>query len=157
MSWPEGCADGPADGWASSTPSSSVPWPAIRVRWSPAGPARHDLTDQLPVSLEVAVPRGRRALRTCAAVRWHHFASATFQLGREQLAVADGIHVGCYSAERSIVDVYRLPHLEGLELAREALRAWLRRPGAQPAAPLELAAAFPAAEAQLRADLEVLL
>ncbi|QBI20745.1 hypothetical protein ER308_15025 [Egibacter rhizosphaerae] len=60
-------------------------------------------------------------------------------------------------SERSIVDLYRLRHLEGLELAREALRAWLRRPGAQPAALLELAGAFPAAGGQLRADLEVLL
>ncbi len=119
--------------------------------------AHHDLTDQIPGALDVAVPRGRRRPRTRAAVRWHHFAPATFLLGREHRTVVDGIHVGCYTAERSILDVYRLRHLEGLDLAREALRSWLRRPGAQPSSLLELARAFPAAQPQLRADLEVLL
>ena len=51
----------------------------------------------------------------------------------------------------------RLRHLEDLQQARAALRVWLCRPGTQPADLLALAAHFPNALGQLRADLEVLL
>ena len=99
--------------------------------------AHHDLTDQIPGALDVAVPRGRRRPRTRAAVRL-----APFRVGD----VPSGPRVVCgcrrhprrlLHRERSIVDVYRLRHLEGLDVAREVRRAWLRRPGSQPAALLE--------------------
>ena len=41
--------------------------------------------------------------------------------------VDDGLALGVYSAERSIIDAFRLRHQEGEELAIEALRRWLRR------------------------------
>ena len=90
--------------------------------------ARHDLTDEIPAVLDVAVPRDDRRPATRAPVRWHRFARDTFDLGRGRLAVHDELYVGLYSAERSIVDAYRLRHLEGDELGRQALRRWLARP-----------------------------
>lgn len=119
--------------------------------------ARHDLTDQIPARIDVALPRGTRRPELDAPVRWHHFAPATFDLGREVVEVDAGFTIGLYSAERSIVDAYRLRHLEGDELGREALKAWLRLRGSQPSQLLGLAASFPKALGRLREDLRVLL
>ena len=71
--------------------------------------------------------------------------------------VSGGYTLGLHSPERSIVDAYRLRHLEGDELGREALKAWLRQRGSQPSRLLEAAAPFPKALARLREDLQVLL
>src|SRR5262249_9273256 len=68
-----------------------------------------------------------------------------------------GRPIGLYSAERSLVDIVRLRHREGSDVAWEALRRWLGQPGRRPAQVMELAANFPRAEPALRRALEVLL
>jgi hypothetical protein len=73
------------------------------------------------------------------------------------IALDGGYTIGLYSPERSMVDAYRVRHLEGDELGREALKAWLRRRGSQPSRLLELEAPFPKALVRLREDLRVLL
>jgi predicted transcriptional regulator of viral defense system len=119
--------------------------------------ARHGLIDVIPAAIDVAVPRGstRPALR--APVRLHQFSQSTFDLGREPLDVGARQPLGVYSAERSIVDVVRLRHREGADVAWEALRRWLARPGRSPAQLMDLAARIPRAEPALRQALEVLL
>lgn len=119
--------------------------------------SRHDLTDRIPDAIDVALPRGQRQPRVAAPVRWHRFAEATYDLGRESILVAEGRPIGIYNPERSIVDAFRLRHIEGEELAVEALRRWLRRPGATPSSLLAMARAFPKAESSLRDALRVLL
>lgn len=119
--------------------------------------ARHDLTDQIPSRIDIALPRGTRRPTLASPVRWHHFAVDTFELGRTVLDLDAGFTIGLYSPERSIVDAYRLRHLEGDELGRDALKTWLRRRGSQPSTLLELAASFPKALRRLREDLQVLL
>ena len=119
--------------------------------------ARHDLTDQIPRRIDVALPRGTRPPKVSAPVRWHRFAPATFDLGRDVITLDGGYTLGLYSPERSIVDADRLRHLEGDELGREALKAWLRQHGSQPSRLLGAAAPFPKALARLREDLQVLL
>ncbi|HEU5269188.1 MAG TPA: type IV toxin-antitoxin system AbiEi family antitoxin domain-containing protein [Jatrophihabitans sp.] len=119
--------------------------------------ARHGLTDAIPARIDVALPRGHRHPRTQAPVTWHAFAPDTFDLGRDELPLTSEASIGLYSAERCIIDAFRLRHLEGPESAVEALRRWLRRSGSQPAALLALARAFPKAEPALRAALEILL
>ena len=47
--------------------------------------AHHDLTDQIPAHIDVAVPRGQRRPATRAPVRWHQFAVDTFALGRDEV------------------------------------------------------------------------
>ena len=119
--------------------------------------ARHGLIDAIPAAIDIAVPRGstRPALR--APVRLHQFDRGTFGLGRDLLDVGARRPLGLYSAERSIVDVVRLRHREGSDMAWEALRRWLARPGRSPAQLIELARRLPRAEPALRHALEVLL
>lgn len=119
--------------------------------------ARHGLTDQISPAIDVAIPRGRRAPRVAAPVAWHHFSHETFSIGREPLLVGPGEQMGIYGAERCIIDVFRLRHREGTDLAVEVLRAWLRRRGSRPATLMAMAKDFPQAAAPLRTTLEVLL
>jgi predicted transcriptional regulator of viral defense system len=119
--------------------------------------AHHELTDAIPAVLDVALPRERRPPRLDVQVRWHRFQSSTFALGRETMQVDEGLSLGVYGADRSVVDAFRLRHLVGQEVAVGALRRWLRRPGANPARLLALARSFPKGEPALRAALQVLL
>jgi len=119
---------------------------------------RHDLTDAIPTRIDVAVPRGSRALTApYSRISWHHFDTSTFSVGREQVEVVDGIFIGLYGAQRTITDAFRLRHLVGGDVANEALKRWLRQPGSHPADLLKMAANFPKALPQLRRSLEVLL
>jgi hypothetical protein len=118
--------------------------------------ARHGLIDSIPSAIDIAIPRGstRPALR--APCRLHQFDPRTFELGRGLLDVGARRPLGIYSAERSIVDVIRLRHREGSDIAWEALRRWLARQGRNPAQLIELARQLPHAEPALRQALEVL-
>ena len=117
----------------------------------------HGLTDVIPDRIDVAIPRGRRIPALQAPVDVHVFAKGTFGLGREAIRIGDGLTIGLYSAERSLVDVVRLRHREGPEIAWGALRRWLRRKDARPAALIEMARSFHGAESAVRHALEVVL
>lgn len=120
--------------------------------------ARHDLTDEIPATIDLAVPRGTRAPATSAPITWHQFDPKTFDLGREDLDVGTGYRIGIYSAERSICDAFRIRHMEGSEQAVEALKRWLRRPASQPSQLLALAAKMgPRAAEPIRSALQILL
>ena len=120
--------------------------------------ARHELIDDIPFEIDLALPRGKRRPATTAPARWHHFDADTFHLGQgRRLSLAGGLSIGLYSPERCIVDAFRLRHLEGTELAHQSLKAWLQTRHAQPAALLRLAKSFPKGELSLRQALELLL
>lgn len=119
--------------------------------------ARHGLIDAIPAAIDVAIPRGSTRPALQAPVRLHQFDRRTFELGRDLLDVGGRQRLGLYSEERSIVDVVRLRYREGSDVAWEALRRWLARPGRSPAQLIDLAAQFPRAEPALRQALEVLL
>ncbi|HJR89656.1 MAG TPA: type IV toxin-antitoxin system AbiEi family antitoxin domain-containing protein [Aeromicrobium sp.] len=118
---------------------------------------RHGLVDDIPPTIDVALPRSRRAPRTTAPVTWHRFDQDTFEIGRNEFTVYRELKIGIYDAPRSIVDAFRLRHLYGEELAVDAVRRWLDGHGNQPAELLELARHLPAAEPSLRRVLQVLL
>ncbi|MDR1634247.1 MAG: hypothetical protein LBS27_04870 [Bifidobacteriaceae bacterium] len=118
--------------------------------------ARHDLIDDIPATIDVAMPRGAWQPNLRPPIRWHHFDTATFDLGRDLLDVGAGRTIGLYSPERSILDAYRLRHREGEDMAHEALKRWLKA-GGQPSQLLKLARAFPRVLPVLRSTLEVLL
>jgi hypothetical protein len=90
-------------------------------------------------------------------VRWHAFDPATFDIGRDTLSLTATDRIGLYSAERSIIDAFRLRHSEGSDLAHEALKRWLRRRDSSPARLMQMAGHFPKALPALRSALEILL
>ena len=119
--------------------------------------ARHELIDAIPTRTDIAIPRGQKPAKTQAAVDWHMFDRATFQIGRTLLETGDAdLIIGLYSAERSIVDAFRLRGTTGYEMGIEALRNWLRRPESQPAKLFEIAQLLPRAIGPLRTALEIL-
>ena len=119
--------------------------------------ARHHLIDSIPAAIDVAVPRGATRPALNAPCRLHQFDRGTFPLGREELDVGASRPIGLYTAERTLVDMIRLRHQEGADLAWEALRRWLSRSDSQPATLIELARRLPRAEPPLRRALEILL
>jgi predicted transcriptional regulator of viral defense system len=118
--------------------------------------ARHDLIDDIPAEIDIAIPRGSWTPETTTPVRWRSFDPGTFAIGRELLEIGGGRKIGIYTAERSIIDAFRLRHLDGADLANEALKRWLRR-GGQPSDLLRMAKAFPRALTPLRQTMEILL
>lgn len=119
--------------------------------------ARHGLVDDISPTIDVALPRSRRAPRTTAPVAWHRFDEDTFDIGRDEITVYEKLMIGIYDARRSIVDAFRLRHLYGEDLAVGAVRRWLAGRGNQPADLLDMARHFPTAEPSLRRVLQVLL
>jgi predicted transcriptional regulator of viral defense system len=118
---------------------------------------RHGLSDAIPHAHDLALPRGTRAPVTRLPVRWHFFDVESFEVGRQTHALDAHTKIGLYSAERSIVDAFRMRSREGYEVGTEALKRWLRKKGAQPGKLLQLAATLPRGEPALRRALEVLL
>jgi hypothetical protein len=85
------------------------------------------------------------------------FDRRTFHIGLSEVAVGDGLAIGLYGPDRSIIDTLRLRHREDSEVAYAALRRWLRRRGSSPASLLATARHFPQVERAIRHALEVIL
>jgi predicted transcriptional regulator of viral defense system len=119
--------------------------------------ARHGLTDIIPSRIDIALPRGSRTPALRESIHVHVFARETFELGRDELSIGDGLSIGIYSPERTLVDVIRLRHQEGADVAWEALRRWIARKGSKPAALLAMAKHFRGAEKAVRSALEIVL
>lgn len=93
----------------------------------------HDLTDEIPSAIQLAVPRPNRPPRIdYPPTEVFRFAEATFELGVSTAEAAPGEYVRVYSPERTVVDVMRLRHRLGESLAFGALRRYLRRGDARP-------------------------
>jgi len=116
----------------------------------------HDLSDAIPFGTDIALPRGVRHPAGFDRVTWHSFDPDTFEVGRT-LIEQDGLSLATYSAERTIIDCFRLAHREGTDQAYEALRRWVGKRGNQPSSLLDLATEFPKAKPRIRQALEVLL
>jgi predicted transcriptional regulator of viral defense system len=117
---------------------------------------QHDLSDMIPFTTSIALPRGTRHPAGFEHVTWHSFAADTFEIGRTRLETVGGIDVFTYSPERTIIDTFRLAHREGSDVAVEALKRWLRG-GGQPSNLLAPARAFPRTATRIRQTLEILL
>ncbi|WP_028984918.1 type IV toxin-antitoxin system AbiEi family antitoxin domain-containing protein [Sporichthya polymorpha] len=117
----------------------------------------HELSDDIPAVIDIALPRGAWHPKVSAPVRWHSFAVATFELERGQIELDSSTSIGVYGPRRSIVDAFRLDYQIGPEAAVEALRRWLRGGGNSPASLMEMARNFPRTEAKIRGVLQVLL
>ena len=100
-----------------------------------------DLTDEIPTEVHLAVSRGSRPPSiehpptTCPRLRRQHLRVWE----REQIRLESGEEIYIYSPKRSVVDAMRLRNQVGTDVAYEALRRYLRRPGASSGNLLRLA------------------
>lgn len=93
----------------------------------------HDLTDEIPREIQIAVPRGQRPPRIeYPPTEVFRFGAGTFDLGLTAVEAAPGESVRIYDAERTVVDLMRLRGRLGEPLALSALRRYLLRRGARP-------------------------
>ncbi|MFV0435600.1 MAG: type IV toxin-antitoxin system AbiEi family antitoxin domain-containing protein [Leucobacter sp.] len=118
----------------------------------------HELTDEIPARSDIAIPRGTQPVTVRhAPISWHRFDADTFSIGRTEHALPDGSTIGLYSAERTLVDLFRLRHAWGSDLALGALKQWLRGRGNSPGSLLTMAEGFPKSRPAIQYALEVLL
>lgn len=88
--------------------------------------AHWELSDEVPPEVHVAVPEGsHRPTIDYPPTRVHVFRSATFGLGRVRVKLDRGEHFWISDRERTVVDVFRLRHLMGEDVAHSALRRYL--------------------------------
>lgn len=103
--------------------------------------AVHDLTDQLPAAVQIAVPTRDRPPRiTYPIAEVFRFDVDTFALGLSSVEAAQGEQVRIYDPARTVIDLMRLRHRLGEPLAHAAMHRYLRRHDAEPGQMLRLAA-----------------
>jgi hypothetical protein len=149
---------------AGATDDTTAAWMAIAAKRPQAtlclltALSIHDLTDEIPTRSNIAIPRGMKPLTAWSApISWHHFDAATFDIGRTEYALPGGRTIGLYSGERTIIDLFRLSHEWGSDLAIDALKRWLRVKGNSPSRLLSIAKSFPKGRPALQNALEILL
>ncbi|MFF3410912.1 type IV toxin-antitoxin system AbiEi family antitoxin domain-containing protein [Streptomyces sp. NPDC002742] len=92
--------------------------------------ALHELIDDIPTAVHIAVPRGtRRPTIAYPPTVVAQYTSKTFTLGVERFAAAPGETVPVYDAARSVVDAMRHRSRIGETLALSALGRYVRRNG----------------------------
>lgn len=92
--------------------------------------ALHELIDDIPAAVHIAVPRGaRRPTITYPPTVVAQYTAKTFSLGIEPFEAAPGEMIPVYSAARSVVDAMRHRSRIGETLALSALGRYLRRNG----------------------------
>jgi Transcriptional regulator, AbiEi antitoxin len=105
--------------------------------------AVHELTDEIPTAVQIAVPKPSRPPHiTFPPTKVFRFDPETFELGLSSVEAAPGELIRIYDPPRTVIDLMRLRHRFGEPVALGALRRYLRRGDAQPAALLRMAAAL---------------
>ncbi len=105
--------------------------------------AVHDLTDEIPAVVQIAVPKPSRPPHIAfPPTKVFRFDAETFELGLSGVEAAPGEPIRIYDPPRTVVDLMRLRHRFGEPVALAALHRYLRRRDAQPAALLRIAAAL---------------
>ncbi|KAA9394963.1 hypothetical protein FCK90_03335 [Kocuria coralli] len=105
--------------------------------------AIHDLTDEMPPSAQIAVPkRSHTPVITYPPVTVFRFDEATFDLGLTSFEAGPGEPVRIYDAARTVVDLMRFRRRLGEPIAHAALHRYLTGPGARPALLLDYAEAL---------------
>jgi predicted transcriptional regulator of viral defense system len=103
----------------------------------------HDLTDDIPPAVQIAVPRSSTRPRiSYPPVEVFQFHADTFNLGLDSIDAAPGEPVRVYSPERTVIDLMRLRRRIGEPTALIALRRYLERRTTRPGQLLELARAL---------------
>lgn len=103
----------------------------------------HELTDEMPPSVQIAVPKRSHAPRIdYPPVTVFRFVESTFELGLSSFDAGPGESVRIYDAARTVVDLMRFRRRLGEPIAHAALYRYLAVPGARPALLLKYAEAL---------------
>jgi hypothetical protein len=103
--------------------------------------AIHDLSDEIPPSVQIAVPTRHRPPRiTYPRTEVFRFDADRFELGLSRVEAAPGEWVRIYDPARTVIDLMRLRGRFGEPLAHAALQRYLRRRDARPPELLAMAA-----------------
>jgi predicted transcriptional regulator of viral defense system len=87
----------------------------------------HELTTQVPHTIDVALERGKTRPRIdYPPTRFFWFSGAAFLEGIETHEL-DGVPVRIYDPEKTLVDCFRYRNQIGMDVALEALRLWRER------------------------------
>ncbi len=93
--------------------------------------AFHELTTQVPHTVDIAIRRGCEKPRIdYPPVKVYWFSGRAFTEGIEEVGV-DSKTIRIYGAEKSIADAFKYRNKIGLDIAVEALRNWRGRRGAE--------------------------
>lgn len=105
--------------------------------------AIHDLTDEMPPSVQIAVPKRSHAPTIVhPPVTVFRFDEATFELGLTSFEAGPGERVRIYDAAKTVVDLMRFRKRLGEPIAHAALHRYLAAPGARPGLLLDYAEAL---------------
>ena len=89
----------------------------------------HEITTQAPFEVWIAVSTGQRAPKIQGVpLRVVRMAEQPLAAGVER-HVIDGVSVPVFDPEKTVVDCFRYRNRIGLDVALEAIRDYLRRPG----------------------------
>lgn len=89
--------------------------------------AYHDLTTQVPHSVDLAIPAHAQIPRLDEIpIRVFWYSEPSFSAGVESVSM-DGVDVKIYSAEKSIADCFKYRNKVGLDVAIQALRVYRER------------------------------
>lgn len=87
----------------------------------------HELTTQIPHTIDVALERGARKPRLdYPPTRFYWFSGPAFREGIETHTL-DGVPVRIYDQEKTLADCFRYRNQLGMEVVLEALRLWRER------------------------------
>lgn len=87
----------------------------------------HELTTQVPHTVDVALERGARKPRIgYPPTRFVWFSGPAFHEGIETHEL-DGVQIRIYTPEKTLVDCFRYRNQIGMDVALEALRFWRER------------------------------
>jgi len=112
----------------------------------------HDLTDEAPHEVQIAIPNGAHVPRiTYPPTKVFRVAAETWELGAVEVEAAPGEVVRVYDAARTVTDLIRWRHRVGADVAYSALNRYLALPGARPAAVYGYAKVLGAQKATLAA------
>jgi len=87
----------------------------------------HELTTQVPHTIDVALERGKtKPHLDYPPTRFYWFSGPAFHEGIETHEL-DGVSVRIYDPEKTLVDCFRYRNQIGMDLVLEALRIWRER------------------------------
>lgn len=82
----------------------------------------HEVTDEIPRCIDVAIPAGTRAKEiTNLPIKYYRFSQKTWEAGIEE-HVIDGHKVKVFSLAKTIADCFRFRNQIGMDVARSALK-----------------------------------